>query len=153
DGSRSRQSHQRKRTRRSDLSARRGKEGAESSQSNRPGAAHSEYTPSGRCSVTGRAQDGTSASRHENFHGVADGSERRKRSIGPFTPNRTGAVEERGAHGGHQLHVHRRPQGQGKIQGAGPGRVWHRADETSAPTKRGRGGAQRGVAQRQAAGV
>ena len=53
-----------------------GKEGAEDSQSNRQVETHTEYASSGRCGVTGRAQDGSFTSSHQDFHGLADGGQR-----------------------------------------------------------------------------
>ncbi len=96
DGGRSGQSHSRKGTRRSDLSARRRKEGAEGSQSNRPSTAHTEHTTSGRCSGAGRAQDGPSASGHEDIHGAADGGERRARGVGPAAGDGAGLLRNGG---------------------------------------------------------
>ena len=93
DGCRSRQLHRRKDNRRSDLSARRREEGAESSQSNRPGAAHTEHTTSGRCGVAGRAQDGSFASGHEDLHGFANGRQRRTGRTGPAAPDGPRASE------------------------------------------------------------
>jgi len=65
-----------KNTRRSDIQARRREEGAESSQSNRPGTSHTEHTSSGRCGVAGRAPDESYPSCHKNIYGVADGGQR-----------------------------------------------------------------------------
>ncbi len=58
DSGRSSQLQRREGARRPDFSARRRKESAENSQSNRPSTAHTEHTPSGRCSGAGRAPDG-----------------------------------------------------------------------------------------------
>ena len=57
--------------------ARRRKESAEDSRSNRSGAAHSEHTAPGGCSGTGRAANGTLASRDSHFHGFEDGGQSR----------------------------------------------------------------------------
>ncbi len=77
DGGRPGQFCRRKGNRRLDLPTRRRKEGAEDSQSNRSGTAHTEHTAPGRCSGAGRAPDGPPASRHANLHGAADGGQRR----------------------------------------------------------------------------
>ena len=76
DSGRSGQSHGREGTRRSDLSVRRRKEGAEDSQSNRSCTAHTEHITPGWCSGAGRATDGPIASGNANVHGPANGGQR-----------------------------------------------------------------------------
>src|ERR1017187_1291185 len=153
DGSRSCQSHRRKDTRRSDFSVGRGKEGAEDSQSNRPSTALTEHTASGRCSGAGRAQDGPFAPRHEDVHGAANGGQRRTQGIGPAAGNRSGVTEERRTDGGDQLHVQRRPGGQGEVQGAGTLGAGQNPHQTSVAADGRRECVQPGIAQRQAAGA
>ena len=75
DGGRSAEPQCRKGNRRLALPARRRKESAEDSQSNRSSAAHSEHTTPGGCSGTGRTSDGTYSSRDSYFHGIEDGGQ------------------------------------------------------------------------------
>ena len=138
DSGRPGQSHCRKGTRRSDLSARRRKEGAEDSQSNRSGTAHTEHTAPGRCSGTGRAPDGPPASRHEDLHGAAAGCQQRAGGTGPVAGNRPRAARTRRPHGGHHLHVARGPQGQAGISRTGSAGAGRNPDEASPGAVRGR---------------
>src|SRR5581483_1665841 len=105
DGGRSGQSTCREGTCRSDLSARRRKEGAEGSQSPSSRTAHTEHTASGRCSGAGRAADRKVAPGDENVYGVAHGGERRTWGVGSFAGRGSGSADKRRPDGGHQLHV------------------------------------------------
>src|ERR1019366_7680552 len=100
---------------------------------NRPSTAHTEHTTPGRCSGAGRAQDGPFAPGHQDFHGLANGGQRRDGRIGPAARDWPRAVEEGWADGGDQLHVHRRPEGETKVQSAGAGIACGDSYETPAP--------------------